>query len=226
MPKTVFWGVWVACLFALIAAVCVFGTNDALFPGLLALFSFSATWTTLDFQLWTKRNADSLRYPRPILLEGTVSVDAGFSKCDLKVSFSNPGDVPIFVRSVRATLPNLVPNETKGENLVVKHYCGPEMLDHPGKAIEARGFGRIECFMPIPNEIREKFWEGAIPPPSGVRIPSASSPKDKEPFDPQVEQVALCIDYISGSRDEKESFQDLKIDWDEETKSCSFRPLD
>jgi len=226
MSKTVFWGVWVACLVGLIVAVHVSDMNDALFPGLLALFSFSAMWTTLYFQLWTRKTADSLRYPKLILLEGRGSVDAGLYKCDLKVSFSNPGDVPVFVRSVRATLPNLVPNETKAENLVVKHYCGSEMLDHPGKAIEARGFGRIECSIPIPAETREKSLEGAIPPPIGLRIPSASSPKDKEPFDPQVEQVVLCIDYISGSRDKKESFKNLRIDWDEETRSGSFRSFD
>lgn len=155
-------------------------------------------------------------------MEGNVSVDAGISVCDLQVSFSNPGDLPIFITSAKAKLPGLVSNLTLGKRLVVMYFADPKMEKHPVEAIRARDFGRVECSIEIPKEVRENYWKGAVPVPEEFKEQYRSkNPEDKK-VDLHLERITLEVSYISGCRDTHEDFKDLMIAWDQDKRFGSF----
>jgi len=65
-----------------------------------AFAAFAIAWSTIAFHGWVRAQ----RQPKPVFLDGRLVLDTTFPGFRTSLNFSNPGDVPIFVKSVRVEL--------------------------------------------------------------------------------------------------------------------------
>ena len=75
------------------ASIAIWKTDPSttLFPGLLSLFSFLLVWTTLEFQLWTKRSGEKRENPRLLVHKGARGLARNAAADSFILCVSNPG---------------------------------------------------------------------------------------------------------------------------------------
>jgi len=89
MRPWVFWIGLGICVSGLVAAICVFGAKESLFPGLLILVSGCLVLVTSKFNKWTKKSEE--RREDPYLMPGVVYIRKLGEKTKLGFMVSNPG---------------------------------------------------------------------------------------------------------------------------------------